>query len=79
MAIVAGVDFGTLSVRVSVVDSERGSTTVIVHTHVRRETSCFLPRVGEFSRLKIQFAVALRAQARRRVQLWLAELPGVIS
>ena len=49
------------------------------HARFAAKTSCFLPRVGEFSRLKIQFAVAFRAQARRRVQLWLAELPGVIS
>jgi L-ribulokinase len=40
MAVVAGVDFGTLSVRVSIVDSERGllaSTTADYPLHRRRE------------------------------------------
>ena len=40
MAVVAGVDFGTLSVRVSVVDSDRGllaSATADYPLHRRRE------------------------------------------
>src|ERR1700688_3511826 len=50
MAIVAGVDFGTLSVRVSIVDSERGllaSAIAEYPLHRKREDPDFAPQSHE--------------------------------
>ena len=48
MAVVAGVDFGTLSVRVSIVDSERGRLASAVGEyplHRKKEIRTMPPRV----------------------------------
>ena len=63
MAIVAGVDFGTLSVRVSIVDSERGmlaSAVAEYPLHRKREDPEYAT-----NRMKITCALWLRPPARR--------------